>query len=128
MKHLKPLNQKAALLEQAAEQGRAGEVQLMQTVAGCSSTLDPGWEVDPFGGVAGLCQPMEADLYGCTDPCWWPAQVADTINSYPDWNEGAPSNDTIARATTHPDSGRTPTTPGMPTGGPVGSDKAAATT
>jgi hypothetical protein len=91
MKHLKPLNHKATLLEQAAEAGRAGEVQLMQTVAGCSSTLDPGWEVDPFGGVAGLCQPMEADLYGCTDPCWWPAQVADTLNSYPDWNDGAPS-------------------------------------
>jgi Quinohemoprotein amine dehydrogenase, gamma subunit len=91
MKHLKPLNKKAALLEQAAAEGRAGEVQLMQTVAGCSSTLDPGWEVDPFGGVAGLCQPMEADLYGCTDPCWWPAQVADTLNSYPDWNASAPS-------------------------------------
>ena len=51
-------------------------------MAGCSSTLDPGWEVDPFGGVAGLCQPMEADLYGCTDPCWWPAQVADTITLF----------------------------------------------
>jgi hypothetical protein len=91
MTHLKPLNKKAALYQEAAEAGRADEVQLMQTVAGCSSTLDPGWEVDPFGGVAGLCQPMEADLYGCTDPCWWPAQVADTLNSYPDWNEGAPS-------------------------------------
>jgi Quinohemoprotein amine dehydrogenase, gamma subunit len=91
MKHLKPLNQKAALLEQAAADGKALEVQLMTTVAGCSSTLDPGWEVDPFGGVAGLCQPMEADLYGCTDPCWWPAQVADTLNTYPDFNAGAPS-------------------------------------
>jgi quinohemoprotein amine dehydrogenase gamma subunit len=92
MKHLKPLNQKAALLEQAAEAGRIEEVQLMApTVAGCASTLDPGWEVDPFGGVAGLCQPMEADLYGCTDPCWWPAQVADTLNTYPDFNAGAPS-------------------------------------
>jgi mRNA interferase MazF len=55
--------------------------------------LDPrsGLGVDPFGGVAGLCQPMEADLYGCTDPCWWPAQLADTLNSYPDWNAQAPS-------------------------------------
>ena len=57
----------------------------MQTVAGCTATFDPGWEVDPFGGVAGLCQPMEADLYGCTDPCWWPAQVPDTMNTYPNW-------------------------------------------
>lgn len=91
MKHLKPLNQKADLLEQAVADGKAAEVQLMTTVAGCASTLDPGWEVDPFGGVAGLCQPMEADLYGCTDPCWWPAQVADTLNTYPDWNAQAPS-------------------------------------
>jgi hypothetical protein len=91
MKHLKPLNRKAVLLEQAAADGKAEEVQLMATVAGCASTLDPGWEVDPFGGVAGLCQPMEADLYGCTDPCWWPAQVADTLNTYPDFNAGAPS-------------------------------------
>jgi hypothetical protein len=45
MKHLKPLNKKAALLEQAAAEGKAEEVQLMQTVAGCASTLDPGWEV-----------------------------------------------------------------------------------
>jgi hypothetical protein len=34
---------------------------------------------------------MEADLYGCSDPCWWPAQVPDTINTYPDWSTGAPS-------------------------------------
>ena len=58
----------------------------MQTMVGCTATLDPGWEVDAFGGVAALCQPMEADLYGCSDPCWWPAQVADTLNTYPDWN------------------------------------------
>ncbi|MEZ5825407.1 MAG: quinohemoprotein amine dehydrogenase subunit gamma, partial [Geminicoccaceae bacterium] len=62
----------------------------MQTVtAGCATTLDPGWEVDPFGSVAALCQPMEADLYGCSDPCWWPAQVPDTMVSYPDWNADA---------------------------------------
>jgi len=91
MKHMKPLNKKAKLFEEASAQGKGDEVFLMQTVAGCSITLDPGWEVDPFGGVAGLCQPMEADLYGCSDPCWWPAQVADTLNSYPDWNAGADS-------------------------------------
>jgi len=91
MKHLKPLNKKARLLEQAAEAGRTDEVLMMQTVAGCTATLDPGWEVDPFGGVAALCQPMEADLYGCSDPCWWPAQVPDTTNTYPDWNADAPS-------------------------------------
>jgi hypothetical protein len=30
---------------------------------------------------------MEADLYGCADACWWPAQVPDTMNTYPDWNK-----------------------------------------
>ena len=34
---------------------------------------------------------MEADLYGCADPCWWPAQVPDTINTHPDWTADAPS-------------------------------------
>ncbi len=91
MKHLKPLNKKAQLFEKAAAEGKNDEVYLMQTIAGCSATLDPGWEVDPFGGVAQLCQPMEADLYGCADPCWWPAQVADTLNTYPNWLEGADS-------------------------------------
>ena len=91
MKHLKALNVKADLVDKAVEGGQMDEVYTMQTVAGCSTTLDPGWEVDPFGGVAGLCQPMEADLYGCSDPCWWPAQVADTLNTYPDWNKDADS-------------------------------------
>lgn len=91
MKHLKSLNQKAQLLDQATATDQVDEVVGMDTVAGCATTFDPGWEVDPFGGVAGLCQPMEADLYGCSDPCWWPAQVPDTLNTYPDWNEGAPS-------------------------------------
>ncbi len=61
----------------------------MQSVVGCTGTTDPGWEVDVFGGVAGLCQPMESDLYGCADPCWWPAQVPDIMNTYPDWGKDA---------------------------------------
>ena len=92
MRHTKPLNDKARRLAGLAEQGKLDEAQLMQTVpAGCAATFDPGWEVDPFGGVASLCQPMEADLYGCSDPCWWPAQVPDTMNTYPDWNKGSDS-------------------------------------
>ena len=54
----------------------------MSAVAGCTATTDPGWEVDAFGGVSSLCQPMEADLYGCSDPCWWPAQVPDMMSTY----------------------------------------------
>lgn len=89
MNHLKALNVKAHLLDQAEKTGTQDEeVYAMAAVAGCATTFDPGWEVDPFGGVAGLCQPMEADLYGCSDPCWWPAQVPDTLNTYPDWSLG----------------------------------------
>jgi len=91
MKHLKPLNKKAATVEEAIEGGKLDEVVAMQTIVGCTATVDPGWEVDPFGSVAALCAPMEADLYGCSDPCWWPAQVPDTINTYPDWSADAPS-------------------------------------
>ena len=91
MKHVKPLNKKAELLERAAKEGGQEEVYMMQSIAGCAATFDPGWEVDPFGGVASLCQPMEADLYGCTDPCWWPAQVPDTATTYPNWDKGADS-------------------------------------
>lgn len=92
MKHLKAINQKAERLTQAVEDGKVEEVVAMQSVAGCTTTLDPGWEVDAFGGVTSLCQPMEADLYGCADPCWWPAQVPDTMNTYPDWNKEAPNS------------------------------------
>ncbi|MFY4820300.1 quinohemoprotein amine dehydrogenase subunit gamma [Aliarcobacter butzleri] len=34
---------------------------------------------------------MEADLYGCSDPCWWPTQVPDTSSSYKKWSEKAPA-------------------------------------
>jgi len=32
---------------------------------------------------------MEAALYGCSDPCWWPAQVPDMMSTYQDWNAQA---------------------------------------
>lgn len=87
---MKPLNQKAERVLAAAVEGKMDEVRAMQTVtAGCTTTFDPGWEVDPFGGVTALCQPMEADLYGCSDPCWWPAQVPDTMVTYPAWGSDA---------------------------------------
>lgn len=91
MKHLKPINRKAGHLDRLAEEGKVEEARVMQVVNGCTSTFDPGWEVDPFGGIAALCQPVEADLYGCSDPCWWPAQVPDTINTSPNWNADSPS-------------------------------------
>ena len=91
MKHLQAINNKAQLLSKAAAEDKIEEVTAMNSVAGCTATFDPGWEVDAFGGVASLCQPMEADLYGCSDPCWWPAQVPDMMSTYPDWDEKAAS-------------------------------------
>ena len=96
MSELKPTNHKADLLLEAVADGHVAEVLAMESVAGCSTTFDPGWEVDPFGGVASLCQPMEADLYGCSDPCWWPAQVPDTMSTYPNWDAGKASAPTSA--------------------------------
>ena len=93
MNHMKPLNKKADMIAQVRPTG--DEVQPMAAPAvGCTTVFDPGWEVDAFGGVAGLCQPMEADLYGCADPCWWPVQVPDTVNTYTEWSVG---NDNAAR-------------------------------
>lgn len=89
MKHLTPANAKAAQFAQAADEGKEDEVVAMNSLVGCTTSFDPGWEIDAFGGVGNLCQPMEADLYGCADPCWWPAQVADTMNTYPDWSNDA---------------------------------------
>ncbi|ARE42250.1 Quinohemoprotein amine dehydrogenase gamma subunit [Rhodovulum sp. P5] len=95
MKHLTPANARAKAMDEAdkakPEEGTEEEVLAMNALVGCTTSFDPGWEVDAFGGVANLCQPMEADLYGCADPCWWPAQVPDTMTSYPDWSDKAPA-------------------------------------
>lgn len=89
MKHLTPLNAKARQFSEAAEEGREDEVVAMNSMVGCTTSFDPGWEIDAFAGIANLCQPMEADLYGCADPCWWPAQVPDTMGTYPNWSDKA---------------------------------------
>jgi len=52
---------------------------------GCSTIFSPGWEVDRTGGTAGLCQPVERDLFDCHLGCFWPAQVPDQLNHAPDW-------------------------------------------
>jgi hypothetical protein len=94
MKHLRAVNRKAVRVEEwiAAE---SGEVYAMQQQGGqqprphypmgCSLVFSPGWEVDNAGGTAGLCQPVERDLYDCYLSCFWPAQVPDHLNNYPDW-------------------------------------------
>ncbi|HRK43060.1 MAG TPA: quinohemoprotein amine dehydrogenase subunit gamma [Gemmobacter sp.] len=90
MKHLIPANHKARAFVEAEAEGRADEVRAMNSLVGCTTSFDPGWEIDAFGALSNLCQPMEADLYGCADPCWWPAQVPDTMGTYPNWSDSAP--------------------------------------
>ena len=88
MKRLISLNEAARSL---AAPNAASAATLMSNVVGCTTTFDPGWELDAFGGLSSLCQPIEADLYGCTDPCWWPAQLADGLNTQPEWTDGKDS-------------------------------------
>ncbi len=52
---------------------------------GCTLMFSPGWEVDSSGSTAGLCQPVERDLFDCHLGCFWPAQVPDQMNHAPDW-------------------------------------------
>ena len=52
---------------------------------GCTLHFSPGWEVDVSGGTAGLCQPVERDLYDCYITCFWPIHVPDLYNHAPDW-------------------------------------------
>jgi len=106
MVHLKAINQKATRIEQhrtppEATGGAGGEADVValqqgggppqQPAAGpripmgCSTVFSPGWEVDRTGGTAGLCQPVERDLFDCHISCYWPAQVPDQLNHAPDW-------------------------------------------
>ena len=99
MKHLSPVNAKARRLQaalqpedtlpaadvvalHAPQQPRGAHIPL-----GCSTVFSPGWEVDRTGGTAGLCQPVERDLFDCHLGCFWPAQVPDQLNHAPDWTK-----------------------------------------
>ena len=99
MKHLTSINRKAARVEeQAGLDGPAeGDVVALQQrppqqpenqahfMLGCTLVFSPGWEADHNGGTAGLCQPVERDLFDCHNGCYWPAQVPDQLNHAPDW-------------------------------------------
>ena len=106
MRHLRAVNQKARRIDdyiasldedvvalQGRGQGGGGGAgnpanplsQRPHVPLGCSLVFSPGWEVDSAGGTAGLCQPVERDLYDCYITCFWPAQVPDHLNNYPDW-------------------------------------------
>ncbi len=97
MKHLFPLNRKAKWI--AASLDRAGAPDGARTLAdipfGCSTQLDPGWEVDGGAGTYGLCTPIERDLFDCYHRCYWPVQVPDALTNFPNWTKscGAPVHD-----------------------------------
>jgi hypothetical protein len=91
MKHMRPLNKKAARIVAT----HSGDVVALQNPPApqarphipmaCSLMFTPGWEVDSAGGTAGLCQPVERDIYDCFVSCYWPAQVPDHLNNAADW-------------------------------------------
>ena len=104
MKHLKGINKKARRIDAlvsssvaaasvaaqdadvvALQQNPTTPAQRPHVPMGCALAFSPGWEVDSAGGTAGLCQPVERDIYDCYVTCFWPAQVPDHLNNYPDW-------------------------------------------
>jgi len=97
MKHLKAINRKASRMEVvtareaapkdvvALQQGGPPQQPEPHIPHGCSLVFSPGWEADRNGGTAGLCQPVERDLFDCHMGCFWPAQVPDQLNHSPDW-------------------------------------------
>ena len=100
MKHLSPVNQKARKLARALEPEAPPDAAVVADVValglpqqpqgphiplGCSTLFSPGWEVDRTGGTAGLCQPVERDIFDCHISCFWPAQVPDMLNHSPGW-------------------------------------------
>jgi len=85
MSELKPTNHKADLLLEAVADGHVAEVLAMESVAGCSTTFDPGWEVDPFGGVAVALPAHGGGSLRLFRSLLVAAQVPDTMGTYPNW-------------------------------------------
>ena len=78
MKHMRALNKKAKRIGEhvaAMEEdvvGLQNPAQRPHVPMGCALSFSPGWEVDSAGGTAGLCQPVERDIYDCYVTCFWP--------------------------------------------------------
>jgi len=92
VRHLKAINRKAARVVEHVESQKNDVVALQRVPQlaphfpiGCSLVFSPGWEADQNGGTAGLCQPVERDIFDCHIGCFWPAQVPDQLNHAPDW-------------------------------------------
>ena len=95
MKSLQPFNMKARRMD-LIRSAESGDVEALQDKAkagrvyyplGCTLSFNPGWEVDVSGGTAGLCQPVERDLFDCYLGCAWPAQVPDHVSNNPSWTD-----------------------------------------
>jgi hypothetical protein len=95
MNTMKAVNRKARKIE-ATVLAQTGDVEALQARGGegkiyypmgCTLNFTPGWEVDVSGGTAGLCQPVERDLFDCHLGCGWPAQVPDHLNNAPEWTD-----------------------------------------
>jgi hypothetical protein len=92
MRHIRAVNRKARRIEEHVASAEGDIVALQHGPGakphipmGCSLVFYPGWEVDSAGGTAGLCQPVERDLFDCYITCFWPAHVPDHLNNSPDW-------------------------------------------
>jgi hypothetical protein len=92
VRHLTPINKKARHIAETAEQdvvalqgGPLTTPSGPHIPLGCTFVFSPGWETDSAGGTAGLCQPVERDLFDCHITCFWPAHVPDLYNYAPDW-------------------------------------------
>ena len=100
MRHIRPLNKKAVRIDREVIARRNDVVALQSppyatqrphVPMGCALMFTPGWEVDAAGGAAGLCQPVERDIYDCYVSCYWPAQVPDHLNNAPNWTANCAS-------------------------------------
>jgi hypothetical protein len=81
MKHIRAVNKKARRIDEIVSSLKADAVsdvvalqqqqqQRPHIPMGCTLSFSPGWEVDSAGGTAGLCQPVERDIYDCYPNPW----------------------------------------------------------
>ena len=97
MKHLRPANKKARRIDEYVSSLAEDVVAMQQNPVppalrphvpmGCALAFSPGWEVDSSGGTAGLCQPVERDLFDCYLGCGWPGHVPDHLTNAPNWTD-----------------------------------------
>ena len=93
MNHLKAVNRKAARVDRATDARRRRAAAHRRRRSCRTFRSAARWcsrragKRIATGGTAGLCQPVERDLFDCHIGCYWPAQVPDQLNHAPDWTE-----------------------------------------